>query len=365
MDNRELSIILREHMDELITVIVLMFNSMGYIYECLESICNQTYKNIELIIGDDASEDFSLQLVEQYLYKTKFSNIKHIDIYQNDANIGIIKNYRKALQRSHGEYIFYLAADDIFYDNWVLSDVYHFFKVTKCKIVTGYRECFDSKNNRYLRPRECEVSALKELSTEQKFSRILQKNVIAGACTPFHKSTIGEFQKIQKYHHLEDWPRYLNILYNDIDIGFIERKLIKYRVGGLTSHNLNSNLINDYCKLFNEYMNPIFDNLLQYLNNSANLIAIWENKTSLSDCQNFEQSLAIEIKLYLHINEIQILKQLQKPFYMLIFVNDAYYQLANQLEVYGFKEGQDFSRIFHEKILYLQINRGEKNDKYK
>lgn len=341
-------------MDELITVIILMFNSMEYIYDCLKSVCNQTYSNIEIIIGDDGSFEFSRESLEQYIILLKKKNIRYIDIYQNENNIGIVKNYTKALQRSHGEYIFYLAADDTFFDENVLVNVYHFFKKTNYKIVSGYRQCFDSIGNQYMRPRPFEILTFDKMTSKQKFNRILQKNIIAGACTPFHKSTINEFYKLENYYHLEDWPRYLNVLLNNIDIGLMKLPLIRYRIGGLTSYNTDCNLVNDYFKLFSKYMNNDYDNVLINILNSTTLIAIWENSNLFKEYKKKKSSFLKRIHIHLPISNIHSLNKYSKPYFILVFANASYYQIANQLEYYGFKEGLNFSRIFYEKILYIQ-----------
>ena len=225
------------YINKLISVIILVYNNTQYLSECLTSVCNQSYDNIELIIGDDNSSNFSVQHIFEMISKCAGINIKSITAYTNDTNLGIVKNYNKALSYAKGEYIFYLAADDMFYETTVLEDVYNTFMSSKYLILTGYRMCFDNLGNQFLRPRKEEADILKYASIAQKHSRILQKNIIAGANTPFHNSLISEFQNIMNYSHLEDWPRYISLLEKKIDIGFINRVLIYYRLGGLTSKN--------------------------------------------------------------------------------------------------------------------------------
>ena len=55
--------------NELVSVIIPVYNSEKYLEECLESIINQTYPNIEIIAVDDGSEDSSLDILEQYSNK--------------------------------------------------------------------------------------------------------------------------------------------------------------------------------------------------------------------------------------------------------------------------------------------------------
>lgn len=62
-----------------ITTIIPMHNSSKHIQECVKSVLNQTYKNIELILIDDASADNSVELVKKY----KDNRIKLIELKEN------------------------------------------------------------------------------------------------------------------------------------------------------------------------------------------------------------------------------------------------------------------------------------------
>ena len=71
----------------LISVIMPCYNSEDYIEEAIESILNQTYNNIEVIIADDCSTDKSFDLIKRYTKKDKrvrcFKNKKNYWLYQN------------------------------------------------------------------------------------------------------------------------------------------------------------------------------------------------------------------------------------------------------------------------------------------
>lgn len=337
--------------NKLISVIIWVYNNLEYLSECLLSVCNQTHEYIELIIGDDNSFYFSLQYVFEILLKCARINIRSITVYTNETNLGIVKNYNKTLSYAKGEYIFYLAADDVFYDNTVLEDVYNAFISSKFLILTGYRMCFDNLGNQFLRPRKEEADVLKYASIAQKRSRISQKNIIAGANTPFHNSLISEFQNITNYIHLEDWPRYISLLEKKIDIGFIERILISYRLGGITSGNCSSVLQNDYNLLFRTNITP---KMIRKMHCSTFLIGI----TDLSDKAQMISSLENILdrkfdEIFVYENECFPLK-LSTSFYIIVFSSNLYYSIARQLEKQNLIEGENFSFINDEKINYLK-----------
>ena len=90
----------------LVSVIMPVYNSEKYLNEAIDSILNQTYKNIELIIIDDGSSDNSVKLIREY----KSSKIK---FYQNEKNMGVSATRNKAIDLSKGKYIALLDSDDI------------------------------------------------------------------------------------------------------------------------------------------------------------------------------------------------------------------------------------------------------------
>ncbi len=90
-----------------VSVIVPVFNSEKYIGECLDSLVNQTLKDIEIIIIDDASIDNSLKIIKEYA--KKYSNIK---VYQNDQNRGQGFTRNVGLSLAKGEYIGFVDDDD-------------------------------------------------------------------------------------------------------------------------------------------------------------------------------------------------------------------------------------------------------------
>lgn len=89
-----------------ISVIMSVYNGMPYLAEAVRSILNQTYKNFEFIIVDDASTDGTWK----YLNSIKDGRIKLI---RNSKNLGLAASLNKALKSAGGEYIARMDADDI------------------------------------------------------------------------------------------------------------------------------------------------------------------------------------------------------------------------------------------------------------
>ena len=103
----------------LISVIIPVYNTEKFLVKCLDSVINQTFKDLEIICINDGSPDNSLQILEEY--KKKDERIKIID--QNNQGVSVARN--NGIENANGEYIFFLDSDDyidknffeIFYKN--------------------------------------------------------------------------------------------------------------------------------------------------------------------------------------------------------------------------------------------------------
>ena len=100
----------------LVSVIIANYNNAPFLDECIKSILNQTYNNIEIIVVDDKSTDNSIDKL--YKYKDKIKIIKNKKkTRQNSYNQ--MKSYYNGYLKSKGKYLFFLDSDDYFKINKV------------------------------------------------------------------------------------------------------------------------------------------------------------------------------------------------------------------------------------------------------
>ena len=90
----------------LVSVLMPAYNSELYIAEAIQSILNQTYQNIELIIFDDGSSDQTRQVIQG------FTDLRIIKIL-SDQNYGVVRARNEMIDRASGKYIALMDADDI------------------------------------------------------------------------------------------------------------------------------------------------------------------------------------------------------------------------------------------------------------
>ncbi len=96
-----------------VSIIVPVYNAENYLKQCLDSIVNQTYKNIEIICINDASTDNSLSILKEYE-----ENDKRIKILSGE-HIGAGKARNLGIENSNGDYLLFLDCDDFFELNMV------------------------------------------------------------------------------------------------------------------------------------------------------------------------------------------------------------------------------------------------------
>ena len=101
----------------LVTVIAISYNHAAYIKEALESVYNQTYTNIELIVIDDTSTDASAEVIESCIHN------RSIPFLKNETNLGNCKSFNKAYALSKGKFIIDFALDDIMYPTRIEKQV--------------------------------------------------------------------------------------------------------------------------------------------------------------------------------------------------------------------------------------------------
>ena len=248
----------------LVSIITLTFNKFHYLFETLESAKIQDYPYIELIISDDGSLDFPEKEVNEFI-KTLPENFVNVIVNQNSNNLGIVKNFNHAIGLSKGDIIVPLSCDDLFYDNHSLSHIVNFFETNpEFLIATGKREVYDELFTKKLAifPNDSDSNFLRS-SPAILFNRLVTKNFISGACTPFKKDLISNYGNFdERYFLIEDYPRYLSLTRQGEMIGYIEKILIKYRDGGISS-KINTRYNRDKIQIIKTEILP-FKQLIEY-----------------------------------------------------------------------------------------------------
>lgn len=96
-------------MEELISIVLPVYNGEKYLRESIDSVLAQTYKNWELLIVDDCSTDSSAAIAKEYASKDR-----RIYYYRNENNLRLPRNLNKGFRLAKGDYLTWTSDDNKF-----------------------------------------------------------------------------------------------------------------------------------------------------------------------------------------------------------------------------------------------------------
>ena len=128
-------------MEEQVDVLMATYNGEKFVKEQIESILNQTYKNIRLIISDDSSKDNTVSILKEY--EKKDSRVK---LYLQPENLGVVKNIEFLLNKAESTLFMLSDQDDVWLPEKIEKSV-QILKEEKADLVFGDLEVVDEKLN--------------------------------------------------------------------------------------------------------------------------------------------------------------------------------------------------------------------------
>lgn len=221
-----------------VSVVVLSFNSESTIEQTLDSIANQTYPLIELIISDDCSVDDTVKVASDWSSKheDRFIDIK---IIQADYNKGTSVNVNTGVSHCKNEWIKIIAADDLLSEN-CLTDCINYVYNNNYQIIQTNEMIINSFGDNVGVP-ICECNRMRYMSrlktAEEQYRYLLLDDIRLSPTLFFNKSTflnVGGCDTRIKY--IEDYPLKLRFLKNGYKMGYLPITTVNYRVGNSVSH---------------------------------------------------------------------------------------------------------------------------------
>lgn len=213
----------------LVSVIIPAYNHEMYIEEAIQSVINQTYKNIELIVINDGSTDGTGSIITNFIEKNNNFNIE----YLSKPNEGICRTLNKGLELAKGKYVALLASDDMCMPDriekqlqlmeenanigLVFSD--HFFmrfnQITQLK-ATDYKPNI----------RKCFINNIQNVNMYEK---LLTENIIPALTVFVRKECFDKVGGFDNNLWAEDYDMWLRIS-KEYPIAFIDEPLAYYRI---------------------------------------------------------------------------------------------------------------------------------------
>lgn len=249
-------------MKKLITICVISYNSSRTILETLDSVKNQTYKNIELIISDDCSKDDTVDITKKWLEDNK--NKINGKIITTSVNNGTAINLRRGIENATGEWIKIIAADDMLDKQCISTFMDEVIKNPEVSFFCCDLEPFCAEGE----VAQSTILALDNFfktyykSYEQKLKENDYKYTIMGPGYFFSKKMydeIGGFD--ERFPMYEEYPFVYKAINAGYDVRPVEKKLVKYRVSntslsGNTKSPAAKKLLQSKKDFFNQVRKP-------------------------------------------------------------------------------------------------------------
>jgi len=243
-------------MDNLVSVILPVYNGEKFLKKSIDSVLDQSYKNFELIIINDGSTDKSDLIINKYLPNDKIK-------YFSRNNKGLVATLNEAIQRSSGQFIARMDQDDICYPSRIQKQLDFLIKNNIDVCGTSYKIIDENEN------------VLKVINSFNEYFEV----IISAMLVPFaHPSVM--FRNIFQRKDLsygsgeiifaEDYDLWIKMVKKDVSFGNLKEILLKYRVFGnslssITKVNIFSEVYNscrDYNKSESRKLISIYENIL-------------------------------------------------------------------------------------------------------
>lgn len=163
----------------LVSILIPTYNRGELFSVALTSALNQTYRNVEIVVSDDSSNDS----VERALERHNVSNGKVL-YYRNDPPLGAAENFRKCMELANGRYINFLMDDDVFGPTKIEKMVECILSSRGISFVTSRRATIDERGK----------ATGEALGFEQFFqeSTVIDGAVVCKLCLSYLTNFIGE-----------------------------------------------------------------------------------------------------------------------------------------------------------------------------
>lgn len=384
------------------SIIIPVYNTEQYLKRCLDSVVNQTFKDIEIIIVNDCSPKNCDEIVSEY-------NDKRIIYIKHDVNKGLLLARKTGNKKASGQYIIYIDSDDEVDIN-MCAEVYKEYKITNSDVIHFNSKAIlddniklSNKEKEKLRMKvEWYVSSIRNFVNEKYlFDEVVNEKIPHNMWGKAYKSNI--IKKITEYipdiklMNAEDMLQSLMIYYFASSYSSINKQLYYYYISVGESNKDTSNLsydsynylcecskiaCNEFFKflekqnteiLYGIYYYRIYYNQYNFLKNK---IVYNENKDKYTkilenyfDINIINKYLKLKEYKDLEINKYKKLINKLTPYFFSIIIYEYYINI----KIFGIKINLKSKNICKEPIIIsfnsllkniFSVNTDNKEDKY-
>lgn len=233
-----------------VSIITAVFNGERYINECITSVLSQTYTNFEYIIIDGGSTDNTVDIIKCYQDKLAY--------WVSEPDQGIYDAWNKGLAVAKGQWIAFIGADDILYNNALHTYIEHIDNHPNGKSLE-----FISSQIQLVKP---DLSLIRTVGEPWQWNKF-KINMITWHVGAFHSSLLfskyGQFDSF--YKSAGDYELLLRPKAQLI-ASYIPEVTVKMRIGGISDRQLYKAIQETYhAKIKNGIVSPLYGKIFTFI----------------------------------------------------------------------------------------------------
>lgn len=222
-------------------MVIPVYNSEKYILDTINSVLSQSYKNIEIVIVDDASNDDTKNIILR-----KFEDeirLKKIIYIRNEKNLERCESRNIGVMNSTGDYIFFLDHDDMFREDYIESVLPYF---NNYDLIYSIPRTFIDENNRIIR--------ISNMKYDEIGEEIFSGNIGCSVGIAIRKECFTGFK--DEFLYREDWEFFIRIYLSGKKIKVLDNDKILIR-----EHNRRTGNNPGYCFATFNVLRHYFDSI--------------------------------------------------------------------------------------------------------
>lgn len=245
-------------MQELVSICVVTYNNEKYIVETLESIKNQTYREVELIVSDDNSSDNTVAKVSKWIESNK-ERFVNVELILSNKNTGVTGNCNRALKASSGNFV-KIIGDDLLKQDYLEKCINFFNSNLKSEVLCTEMEYFYPEEKFDFVQKPIDFNFF-NLSAQEQRNYVRYKG-IPQYPTPSIIYRKSVFDKVGFFDESipmwEDGPMYFKLAKNKIKVYMLNEKLVDYRLLRRSLSNKADKIMKKNIALYNlKYVCPM------------------------------------------------------------------------------------------------------------
>ncbi|WP_443945667.1 glycosyltransferase family 2 protein [Pedobacter sp. AW1-32] len=275
----------------LISIALCTYNGERYLMPQLNSLLNQSYKNIEIIIVDDGSTDRTREIISEFALKNSL-----IQIHFNTETIGFNKNFEKAIRLSKGDYISICDQDDV----WDLNKIEELLGNIGSKGLIFSNSRLMNENGGQTDKLFLETSRFVMLD----YKSLLINNYVTGHSILVSRHLMEKALPFPSHGYYDWWLGFIATYYNEII--YLDKPLTNYRIhqGSVIQQEINAHNPDPFGISMMNYKSSTqqLENFKHFLKKSNEEIFV-KNLTSLFSLKtNFLEKTWLLVFLYYNYN---------------------------------------------------------------